>query len=85
MVSISSYFLLLTGPAVSTQNPLPYNKTEEEAFELFFSTSYAITKLNAILTAAVATQLMIMAASSLIRGKMRQSTSLLSTARILEI
>lgn len=83
-MSISSYFLLLTGPAVSTQNPLPYNKTEEETFELFFSTFYAITKLNAILTATVATQL-IMAVLSLIRRKMQQSTSLLSTAPIPEI
>lgn len=83
-MSISSYFLLLTGPAVSTQNPLPYNKTEEETFELFFSTFYAITKLNAILTATVATQL-IMAVLSLIRRKMLQSTSLLSTAPIPEI
>lgn len=83
-MSISSYFLILTGPAVSTQNPLPYNKTEEETFELFFSTFYAITKLNAILTATVATQL-IMAVLSLIRRKMQQSTSLLSTAPIPEI
>lgn len=83
-MSISSYFLILTGPAVSTQNPLPYNKTEEETFELFFSTFYAITKLNAILTATVATQL-IMAVLSLIRRKMLQSTSLLSTAPIPEI
>lgn len=84
-MSISSYFLLLTGPAVSTQNPLPYNKTEEETFELFFPTFYAITKLNAILTATVATQLMIMAVLSLIHRKMLQSTSLLSTAPIPEI
>lgn len=84
-MSISSYFLLLTGPADSTQNPLPYNKTKEEAFELFFSTFYAITKLNAILTATVATQLMIMAVLSLIHWKMQQSTSPLSTAPIPEI